>query len=133
LFGLVSCKSGKRGPKKNNEVILGVGNSGLRKTEKSIDNFWNIINKTVNKKYNLKTLESFSDKKVLSFDARRVNWEELLPLIGEIPGRLYVPRGLSDKNLETLDERFNTLGFSLLAGEYYDSDFPGHFFQYNNL
>lgn len=142
LFGLTSCEAGNRGPKKYNEVILASGDEGLNKfvdlgfipcpscKPEKVNGFWDKIQNTVNSKYGISTLEEFVDKKVLVFDARRVNWEELLPIVGKTPNRLYVPNNLSKSDLFNLNRRFVNAGFMLPPTGYYDSNAPNRFTEY---
>ncbi|MFH1248741.1 MAG: hypothetical protein V1660_01165 [archaeon] len=142
LFGLASCKAGNRGPKGFNEVVLSTGKEGLNKLVKSgfipcplcrpekIDGFWDSIKEIVKREYSIETLEDFIDKKKLPFDARRVRWEELLPIIGDTPDRLYLPKGLVTDELIGLKKRFENIGFKLPHTGYYNPDVPERFSEY---
>ncbi|MFO8152611.1 hypothetical protein, partial [Thioalkalivibrio sp.] len=59
------------------------------------------------------------------------NWEELLPVIGKTPGRLYLPNDLNEDDLTHIHKRFNSVGYALPKKVgYYDSEAPGHFTEY---
>jgi hypothetical protein len=145
LFGLTSCESGNRGPKDYNEVILSVGNEGLKKLvelnfipcpschPEKIDGFWDVVKCLVKNKYGINTLEDYVNKKFLTFDARRIKWEEILPMIGKAPNRIYVPRCLSNNDLLVFKKRFTDLGFSLPSVGYYNADAPERFTEYKIL
>lgn len=142
LFGLTNCKAGNRGPKNYNEVILGEGIEGLNKIvdlgfitcpvckPEKINGFWDSIKDNVKEKYRINILEDYTDKEVLPFDARRVKWEEILPVTGKTPERLYVPSNLSDKELKNLNKRFEKIGFELPSVGYYNKEAPGRFTEY---
>jgi len=142
LVGLTSCKAGNRGPKGYNEVLLAVGDKGLQKLielgfitcptckPENKPGFWNAVESVVNRKHGMNSLEDFVDKTKLPFDARRVNWEELLPVIGEVPGRLYLPKDLQQDELLGFRKRFNRTGFDLPTTGYYDASAPGRFREY---
>ncbi len=142
LFGLTSCEPGNKGPKGYSEVILAVGDEGVNKlTElgfitcpachpEQVNGFWETVKDAVKSEYNISTLEDFVNKEVLSFDARRVKWEEVLPSVGKTPNRLYVPKDLTDSELKELNKRFSEIGFALPPTGYYDHDAPTRFTEY---
>jgi len=142
LFGLTSCRSGNRGPKNYKEVILGVNDYGLRRIvelgfipcpvckPETIEGFWEKIDDIVIEKYGISTLEKFLDKDVLGFDARRVKWEDILPVIGDTPNRIYLPRDLSIDELLEFRKRFENIGFELPVVGYYDPSSPKRFREY---
>jgi hypothetical protein len=142
LFGLTSCEPGNKGPKGYSEVILAMGDQGLKKLvelgfitcpachPENIDGFWGTVQDTVQTKYGISTLEDFVDKRILPFDARRVEWEELLPVIGRVPNRLYIPKDLSDSDLRELNGSFANIGFALPPVGYYNPEVPERFTQY---
>jgi len=142
LFGFTSCESGNKGPKEFNEVLLSTGDEGLSKLvqlgfitcpacmpEKS-SGFWEVIQNIVYLRYGLKTLEDYTNKEALPFDARRVEWEEVLPVTGKTPNRLYIPKDVSSDNLLRLKKRFERFGFSLPPVGYYNSAVPEKFTEY---
>ncbi|MFZ2202696.1 MAG: hypothetical protein WAV56_04895 [Microgenomates group bacterium] len=143
LFGLPSCPAGNRGPKGVNEVILATGDAGLQFLIKSgfipcptchpedVPGFVKAAAETIVAAYGsyLHPL-SFADKKIVPFDARRVHWERLLPLITAAPDRIYVPSNLTELELSDFKERFEMMGFELPPVGYYDRTAPGHFHQY---
>jgi len=111
LFGLTNCSSGNRGPKNDKEVVLFIGDKGLRKLvrmgfipcpvckpENKVD--WEVIKDIVKEKYGMNSLSDFTNKRILPYDARRIAWEELLPIINGVPGRIYLPQGLTDKEVD---------------------------------
>lgn len=142
LVGLTSCVSGNRGPKGKSEILLAVGDEGLNKLvelgfvtctvckPENISGFWDAVKDTVNKKYGIATLEDFANKDVLSYDARRVNWEEVLPVVGHAPNRIYLPEGLPDGDILTFNRRFADVGFKLPPIGYYNPDVPERFTEY---
>jgi len=99
-------------------------------TLKKIDNFWQPIKNTVSEKYDLNSLEDFLDKEIMPFDARRLNWEEILPMTGKTPSRLYLPIGLKEKDIYALDRRFASIGFTIPKVGYYDSKAETRFTEY---
>jgi hypothetical protein len=126
LFGLPNCVPGNRGPKGHSEVILAVGDEGLSKLvdqgfitcpschpEDGDTWFWHVIKKPVRTRYGITRLEDFTDKNILPFDARRIDWEEILPVTRQAPNRLYLPEGVPADELIALRERFAELGHVL--------------------
>ncbi len=146
LLGLTNCRSGNRGPKSYNEVLLAVGDDGLNKLvdlgfitcpvclPERIDGFWEAVEDTVMHKYGIKyginSLDDYTNREILPFDARRVDWKEILPITGNTPNRLYVPKGLSENEVAEFQRRFIGIGFVLPPTGYYDPDAPGRFTEY---
>lgn len=142
LFGLTNCKSGNRGPKRYNEIILASGNQGLNKLielgfitcpqcrPEQTRGFWQTIKDSVYKKYSLNSLEEFTNKCTLPFDARRISWEEILPVIKTPPGRIYLPKGLAMEDLIQFQGRFLDNGFNLPQAGYYNPEVPERFTKY---
>lgn len=142
LLGLTSCKAGNRGPKDYDEVLLAVGDEGLKKLinlgfitcpvchPENTKDFWETIRKDVKDKYAIDSLDDFVNKEVLPFDARRVDWEEIMPVIKKTPNRIYLPKGLSDNELLSFKIRFDDLGMKLSPIGYYNPDVPGRFTEY---
>lgn len=144
LFGLTSCEAGNKpyASKGYSEIILGVEKEGLNKLVElgfitcptcrpdKIDGFWQTVQKTVEKKYDISTLNDFLDRDLLPYDARRVEWETILPIIGKAPDRLYVPNNLTKDDLIELNNRFNDGGFKLPLTGFYDRNAPGRFSEY---
>jgi len=143
VFGLTSCVAGNRGPKDCSEVILGIGDEGLNKLvalgfipcpvchPEKVDGFWDAVKEAVSQRYGITSLEMFVDKDVLPFDSRRVEWEEILPVVEGVPSRIYLPRNLANDDLLAFSERFERIGFKLPAVGYYDPEAPGRFVEYN--
>ena len=142
-FGLTSCPAGNRGPKEYNEVILAKGDKGLKKlvglgfitcpvcNPEETEDFFETVGEKIQEKYGFSDVEDFANKDILPLDARRVNWEELLPVIGKTPGRLYLPNDLNEDDLTHLHKRFNNIGYALPKEiGCYDKDSPGHFREY---
>ena len=121
--------------------MLFVGDDGLEKVielgfitcpvchPEGIDWFYEAAYKAVEKKYNLKT-EEFTDKNIIPFDARRVDWETILPLTGKVPNRLYIPRNVPDNEMIELENRFAAIGFGLPPAGYYNHNVPEKFTEY---
>ncbi|HLD79778.1 MAG TPA: hypothetical protein VJA18_04415 [Candidatus Nanoarchaeia archaeon] len=142
VFGLPDCKAGNRGPKETNEVLLSLGNEEINKfvdlgfiscpvcRPEETPNFWEIISDRVGRKYGLSSLESYVDKKMLPFDARRLNWEELLPIVGRTPNRIYLPRDLSEQDLVQFQERFTRIRFAFPKVGYYNPAVAERFTEY---
>ncbi|MBN1544450.1 hypothetical protein JW898_03230 [Candidatus Woesearchaeota archaeon] len=142
LFGLTSCPAGNRGPKSDGEVLLALGDEGLVKLVElgfitcpvcrpdSVEGFWAAVQGTATRMYGVGSLEEFIDKDKIPFDARRLVWEEILPVVGKTPSRLYVPNGLDGPALVALDSRFRNIGFALPEVGYYDRDSETKFSRY---
>jgi len=142
VLGLPDCKIGNLGPKGLHEVILGVGNDGLKalidfgfitcpacEPEKNYS-FWDAIKNNVEKKYCINTLEGFVDKSLLGFDSRRVDWETLFHRVNGTPNRLYVPPGLDNQELRDIQGRFRKMRLALPAVGYYDEKAEEYFTPY---
>jgi len=142
VFGLPDCKAGNRGPKESNEVLLSLGEEGINKfvelgfiscsvchPEETPD-FWETIRSAVSQKYSLSSLESYVDKKMLPFDARRLSWEELLSIMGRAPNRIYLPKDLSEQDLVQFQERFTRIRFALPKVGYYNPAVAERFTEY---
>ncbi|MDA2935799.1 hypothetical protein MYX06_01065 [Patescibacteria group bacterium AH-259-L05] len=151
LLGKTNCPSGNKGPKGYSEVLLAIGDKGLRKLielgfitcpvchPENVAGFWDIIQDTVQEKYGIESLKNFVDKKLLPFDARRVIWEEIIPCIGDKwPSRLYVPENLSKHELIQFKIRLEKIEDYFLPGYrtnfpsigYYNPDVPERFTPY---
>lgn len=143
LFGLSNCSAGNRGPIGNNEIILAAGDEGLQFLIRTgfipcpschpedVPRFFKAASKTILDSYGRELNPySFADKTLIPFDSRRVHWDTLLPLIGDTPDRLYLPKGLGMVDLISLKERFEDIGFQLPPVGYYDRNAQGHFYQY---
>jgi len=116
IFGYTNCDVGNRGPKGRGEIMLAVGEEGLNKTIEFgflpcpmckpylEHSFWDKISNTANKIYCVNSLEEFMDREKIPFDARRVSWEEILPVFEGTPSRLYVPKELDNPELIGLKE-----------------------------
>ncbi len=141
LFGSPGCPAGNRGPKGKAEVLLAKGDEGLRKLvqlgfitcpvckPETTEGFWQVVGDAAKERYRISSLEEFVDKQVIGFDARHVAWEELLPIIGETPGRLYVADTITTDGLLFFRARFDKLGFKMPPAGYYDATAEGRFRQ----
>jgi hypothetical protein len=155
LFGFPDCVSGNRGPKGINEIILSLGDDGLRKLvelgfitcpachPENYSGFWEKIADVVEKKYaslginshgnsgqGIHSLEDFIDKSKLPFDARRPNWNELLSINPQAPDRLYVPQGLGSNDFIEIKNIFEQKNVALPLMGFYDRTAPGRFKEY---
>lgn len=142
LLGLTSCPAGNRGPKSKSEVLLAIAGTGLRglidlgfitcpvcKPEKT-EEFWDVVKDVVERRYEIASLADFTDKSILPFDARRIEWEKIVPALGQWPNRLYVPKGLAAHELEELKSRIKEIGHGVPCVGYYDHAAPEKFTQY---
>ncbi|MGV8141654.1 MAG: hypothetical protein ACP5NW_04405 [Candidatus Woesearchaeota archaeon] len=134
LFGSTDCPSGNRGPKSSSEVLLASGDEGLAKLielgfitcpvckPEYKNGFWTVAIDAVQKKYSINSLADFTDKDILPYDARRVQWEKIVPIIGEFPSRLYVPQGFKVHDLLSLEIRLRKLNPKLPEIGYLDKN-----------
>ena len=143
IFGHTDCPSGNRSPKGTNNVLLAVGDNGLRglielgfipcpdcKPEQA-DGFWMVAAGIVGIKYGITTLKEFVDKDVaLPHDVMRVNWEILVPRMRTWPDRLYVKQGLDADTLADIASDIKAIGYGLPDIGYYDQDSSEHFTRY---
>ena len=142
VFGLPTCNAGNRGPKESNEVLLSLGNEGLNQFvdlgfiscsvchPEQTPNFWETVKDKVTREYGLSSLDAFLDKNILPFDARRVTWETVLPITRKVPGRIYLPKDLSEQEVRQFQERFTRIGFTLPPVGYYNPSVPQRFTEY---
>jgi hypothetical protein len=147
VFGFTDCSSGNRGPKNKNEVLLAEGDEGLREL---IDfgfipcptchpllakaHFLDGIEFKIKEKYGFEDVRDFLDKKKLPFDARRLNWQKITELTNEVPGRIYVPQGLSLEEMNNFADKFwIETGFRVPPIGYYDANSPTRFTEYKIL
>jgi hypothetical protein len=120
-FGYMNCKSGNRGPKDANEVILAPGYYGLTalinlgfitcsecKPEQS--DIKHQVTDIVYSKYGL-FFEEFLDKSIVPYDAARVEWEKIFPLVGR-PGRIYLRTGATQDEVDNAYERLQRMDLS---------------------
>lgn len=148
LFGLPDCKPGNIGPKDFNEVILGLGYNGLRelvrmgflpcpscKPENRDDKekFWGNIEEAVKGRWGkqIDSLEKFCDKKILGYDARKVDWEKIIEITKIPPSRIYLPKGLEKEEIIQLKKRFLALRIWMPEAGYYDANADGCFVRYD--
>ncbi len=123
VFGSPGCFVGNKGVKGFENVILSMGDKGLEKfTElgfipcdschpENVDGFWEIVSEKVHSKYKLKNLKEFTNKDILMYDAGRISWEEILPITGKVPDRIYLLEGLAKEEVDRFRMRFERLGF----------------------
>ena len=143
LFGKTDCSAGNRGPKNDKEVILAIGDEGLEKLidlgfitcpvckPEETEAFWETIEPTVKDTYGLTTLEDFTDKDLLTYDSRRLDWESILAVTGDAPGRIYLPEGLEEKELKRFKDEFQKIGVTLPPVGYYDAEAETRFTEYD--
>lgn len=136
VIGLLDCPAGRRGAKAGargkKEVIFARGDAGLRKLVKLggvpctaclpdlKQGFWEAVNVTVKKVYGFENPRDFSKKTVLPYDACRVKWEKLAPILGGLPERLYVRPNLLNQELQLIATRFINLNLGIPEVGYYD-------------
>ena len=142
LFGRTNCEAGNKGPKGETEVLLAAGDKGLVKLvelgfitcpvcrPETVEGFWDTIEDAVRGNYGITSLSQFTDKKFLAYDARRVAWEGIVPIIGKMPDRLYLPRGLSSNEIDNLRKWCDRKGVKRPSLGYYDDNAPGRFTEY---
>lgn len=142
LIGRPDCSAGNRGPKSKHEVILAIGDGGLEKLvnlgfitcpvckPEATEGFWDKIKHAVNDKYRITALEDFTNKAILPYDARRLDWEEILATTGGAPNRIYLPENLAEGELIEFKERFQAKGIALPPVGYYDPKAETHFTEY---
>ena len=142
LLGYTNCKQGNKGPKGYPEVLLAVGDDGLRKLvelgfitcpvcrPEQQEGFWDVVGEKVKQIYDIDTLEEFIDKEKLPFDARRVNWEVLMPIIGKAPNRLYIPKGLDVGEAADFKRFFENTGVAAPPIGWYNPDVEEGFTEY---
>jgi hypothetical protein len=145
LFGLIDCPAGnsKYAPKGENEVLLAVGDTGLRQLidfgflpcpschPEETENFWEKIKQIIECNYpELTDAKQILDRNLVPFDARRVEWEIIAPHLSKMPNRLYILPGLGDGEVEKFKQRINSLGFMLPPTGFYDHNAPTRFTEY---
>jgi hypothetical protein len=143
VFGLTDCDAGNRGPKGLSEVLIAVGNEGLNelirlgfipcpvcKPDQNIENFWDITESVIKDKYGYDDPKLFADKNIIAFDTMRVNFEKLLPYIGQLPNRLYIPQELSVEALRLIIKRLDSMKVERPRLGYYDRLAPDKFAEY---
>ncbi|NQU78995.1 hypothetical protein HQ545_04465 [Candidatus Woesearchaeota archaeon] len=142
LLGSVRCRPGIMASKDNNEVLLAFGDEGLEKLvdlgfitcatcqPEQTPGFWDVIRKIVRENYGIQSLNEFVNKDVIPYDASRVRWEELIPIIGRCPDRLYLAKDMTMPAMLQLKTRFNRMGFDLPPVGFYDTNAPERFVEY---
>lgn len=132
LLGRLDCSSGNRGPGGEEEVMLVLGEEGLHMAvemgfitcpscrPEEDEGFQEAVREVVEEKYGL-GMEEFLDKETLGFDARRVEWEK----IGVVPGRMYLPEGLKESEIEVFVERLVEAGLRVPELGWYDRSAGG--------
>lgn len=142
LMGRPDCSAGNRGPKNKHEVLLAIGDGGLEKLinlgfitcpvckAEETEGFWDKIELAVSSRYGITALEDFTNKAILSYDARRLDWEEILAATGGVPNRIYLPKDLTEEELIEFKERFQAMGLTLPQVGYYDPKAETHFTEY---
>lgn len=144
VFGFTDCSAGNRGPKNKDEILLAEGEEGLKEIIDlgfipcpscnpllTKEYFLDQIEFKIKERYRLEDVRDFSDKKKVPFDARRLNWQRITEMTQGVPGRIYVPQGLSLDEMNNFADNFwiNT-GFRVPPIGYYDSNSPNKFTEY---
>ena len=145
LFGLVSCPAGNNPyvPKGENEVLLAVGDTGLRQLidlgflpcpachPEETENFWEKTKRIIECNYpELSDTKQILDRGKVPFDARRVEWEVIAPYLTKMPNRLYILPNLNEQELRKFKQRIDDIGFSLPPTGFYDHASPTRFTEY---
>lgn len=140
LFGLHECRAGNRGPKSATEVIVAPGDAGLEWLIRGrfrpcpvckpheTDGFRDKTHILIRHKYG--SFRQFTDPTSVPYSAAPLPWEEILPVTGATPNRLYLSPDLSARDITRLRNRFARLGHDLPPVGYYDKDAPGRFREY---
>jgi hypothetical protein len=140
-LGMPDCPAGNRGPRGSAEVVFGIGDEGLWKLAdlgfipcpvckpEYKPGFWDAAQEAVERKYDLTSNVDFADKAFLPYDARRLAWEELVPLVG-VPNRIYLPSSLDEVAVREFSARIGSLGVKIPPLGCYDKDAPGRFREY---
>jgi hypothetical protein len=142
LFGRTNCEAGNKGPKGETEVLLAAGDEGLVKLvelgfitcpvcrPEDVEGFWETAQYAVMSNYGLRSVNEFTDKTILEYDARRVSWEDIVQMTGAMPGRLYLPKGLDIRIVENMRRWCDRRKIKRPSMGYYDTDAPGMFVEY---
>jgi hypothetical protein len=145
LFGLVDCPAGNspHAPKGENEVLLALGDTGLRQLidfgflpcpschPEETEKFWEKTKGIIECNYpELTDTKQILDRNMVPFDARRVEWEIIAPYLSKMPNRLYVLPNLNEHELKRFKQRINDIGFSLPPTGYYDRSSATRFAEY---
>ena len=155
LFGRHNCRAGNRGPKGLGEVLLGFGDEGLESIfnlgfipcpvckPENVPHFWDDLSSNIQgkvmQKYGdfVEKPSDFCDKNKVGFDPRRLDWDALVPEIGAVPGRIYLPNDLTGSELGDFKGRIFTLVQLYLGPSaafpklgFYDHTAPGRFTEF---
>ncbi|HJZ05512.1 hypothetical protein A2634_03445 [Candidatus Amesbacteria bacterium RIFCSPHIGHO2_01_FULL_48_32] len=139
LLGLTDCSSGKRGPKNSAEIILAIGSTGLAQLIKlgfipcptcrpdQLDTFWEIATEMAREKYRLQYPRDFTNKKIVGFDALRLDWETILNITKRPPSRIYTSPKPDQNLLSKTIDAFLALSIPLPPIGFYNRTAPGNF------
>jgi hypothetical protein len=145
VFGSPHCEVGNKGPKGSDQIVLGLGDAGLRsfvsagfvpcpvcKPEQTFG-FWEAAGIAVQEKWNLSSPDEFADKTNVPYDPRNLPWEKLFEVIEKFPDRLYLPKQMKTVDVEEFDERLTLLSDQTPELGFYDrnSSESGHFTQFS--
>lgn len=126
IAGFYNCPAGdgRKIPKGYNEVIVGIGDSGIKAlldlgalscvTCHSGDFF---------KEMGINVQTDFNWL-VQHYDASLLDWDKILKF-GLVPNRFYTRPGLSDERVSNIADIFRKKGFDYPPIGYYDNDLPG--------
>lgn len=143
IIGELDCPSGDsdKVPKGKNEVILGIGQQGIEALLQlgalpCISCHSGKRLATISSRFLEEVLEtdiSHADDTnflVNKYDARRLNWQKILPL-GIAPSRLYTRPGLNAQDVLTIEEQFKKAQVAIPLIGFYDRTREDRFFRYN--
>lgn len=142
VLGLTSCRSGNRGPKSESEVLLALGDEGLRElirlgfitcpvcNPEKHPGFWSCIKDIVEEGYDITTLADFIDKIKVPFDASRIDYRKIIGKTKQWPSRMYVPNNLSRKDLKIISLIIRNIGHGTPKVGYYDPQSSERFTEY---
>lgn len=134
VFGSSRCESGNKGPKGPDQVVLGIGNTGLRglvdagftpcpdcKPEET-PGFWNVTGDVIRQRWGLLTENAYADKTNLPFDPRRLPLEKIFAVTKKLPDRFYLPKDIEPENVQEFRERLLRLSDQIPDLGYFDPD-----------
>ena len=132
VIGMIDCKSGRRGPNGKDEVVFGLCKEGLSRLiylggipcivchPENNERFWLEGGEAIRMKYDFVDPAAFTDKKILPFDTRRMDFDWIVKNLGGLPGRLYIPAGLDQDEVRAFADDLAKLGVGVPEIGYYD-------------